>query len=213
MLSVKSLSSALAEKLTGITGQKEMTPKITYGLEMVIGETTKIICLLLAAYILDLLIPTLFLMLAIIPLRIITGGEHCTSSLRCLITTIVTYLLMAAASAFLAKTFPLVYLLGFCLLSYCLFAVIVDRYGPGYSVNYPNPSQEVIEKIKRRVFGAMTIYTIIILNTFYLAREDISLLFLASAAIGGLWQSLMITAYGERLIAIIDKGLLFAKIK
>lgn len=213
MFSVKSLSSTLAEKLTGITGQKELLPKIIYGLEMVIGETTKIICLLLTAYIFDLFLVTLFLTMAIIPLRVMTGGGHCTSSLRCLITTLATYLIMAAISVYLAKNIPLVFLLGFCLLNYFLFAVIIDRFGPGYSVNYPQPSQEIIEKVKRRVFGAITIYTIVILNTFYIAHEEVSTLFLASAAIGGLWQLLMVTPYGQQLIAIIDKSLLIAKIK
>ncbi|MDT3700192.1 MAG: accessory gene regulator B family protein [Thermincola sp.] len=213
MLSVKLISSALAEKLTGITGQKELLPKITYGLEMIIGETTKLICILLTAYILDLFLATLFLMIAIIPLRIITGGGHCTSSLRCLVTATVSYLIMAVTSAFLAKNIPLVFLLGLCLFSYSLFTVVVDRFGPGNSVNYPNPSHEVIEKTKRTVFGAMTIYTIVILNTFYIAKTEISSLFLASAAIGGLWQLLMVTTFGQRMIAIIDKSLLFAKIK
>lgn len=212
-MSVKSLSCLLAEKLTDITRQKELVPKITYGLEMIIGETTKIICLLLAAAFLDLLLPTLFLLLSIIPIRVITGGGHCTSSLRCLFTTIVTYLSMAVISVLLAKNIPLVFLLGFCLLSYCLFAVIVDRFGPGFSVNYPDPSKELIETIKRRVFTVLTIYTLLILNTFYLAQNEVSSIILASAAIGGLWQSLMITTYGQRLIAIIDKSLLFAKIK
>jgi len=212
-LSVKSLSSFLAEKLTDVTKQKDLVTKITYGLEMIIGETTKTICLLLAAYIFDLILPTVFLMMATIPLRVMTGGGHCTSSLRCFFTTTATYLLMAVASVFLANNIPQVFLLGFCLLIYCLFAVIVDRFGPGYSVNYPNPSQDVIETIKRRVFGAMTIYTIVILNIFYFAQEPISSLFLASAAIGALWQSLMVTTYGQRLIAVIDKSLLFAKIK
>lgn len=212
-MSIKSLSCFLAEKLTDITRQKEMVPKITYGLEMIIGETIRIICLLLAAAFLDLFLPTLFLMLSIIPLRVITGGGHCTSSLRCLFATILTYLSMAVASVLLAKNIPLVFLLGFCLLSYCLFATIIDRSGPGYSVNYPNPSTELIETIKRRVFAVLTIYTIVILNIFYLAQNESSLIILASAAIGGLWQSLMITTYGHWLTAIIDKSLLFARIK
>lgn len=212
-MSIKSLSCLWAEKITDITRQKELVPKIAYGLEMVISETTKIICLLLVAALLDLFLPTLFLLLSIIPLRVISGGGHCTSSLRCLFTTIITYLSMAAVSVLLAKNIPLVFLLGFCLLSYCLFAAIVDRFGPGPSVNYPEPSKELIEKIKRRVFAVLTIYTLLILNIFYLAQNEISLIILASAAIGGLWQSLMITTYGQSLIAIIDKSLLFAKIK
>lgn len=212
-MSIKSLSCLWAEKLTDITRQKELIPKIAYGLEMIISETTKIICLLLIAAFLDLFFPTLFLLMSIIPLRIISGGGHCTSSLRCLCTTIITYLSMAVGSVLLAKNIPLVFLLGFCLLSYCLFAVTVDRFGPGYSVNYPDPSKELIETIKRRVFAVLTIYTILILNIFYLAQNEISLIILASAAIGGLWQSLMITTYGQHLIAIIDKSLLFAKIK
>lgn len=213
MLSVRSLSSVLAEKLTNITGEKDTTARIAYGLEMVIGESSKIICLLMTAYIFDLLKPTLFLLLAIIPLRVTVGGSHCTSSLRCLITTLLSYIIMAAVSVFLAKTVPLVYLLGFCLISYSLFAFIVDRDGPGDSVNYQNPSQEMVEQVKRKVFVLMSVYIIVILNTFYLAQEGVSLLFLASAAIGGLWQSLMITTYGQRLIAVLDKSLLYAKIK
>lgn len=213
MFSVNSLSSALAEKLTGITGKKDAVPKITYGLEMVIGETTKIICLLVTAYLINLLVPVIFLLLSIIPLRITTGGGHCTSSLRCLITSIVTYLMMAVAGVFMTRMLAPVYLLGFCLISFSLFAFLVDRYGPGHSVNYPVISQEIIEKIRRKVFMLMSIYTVVILNAFYFDQGVTSSLILASAAIGVIWQSLMITTYGERLIAILDKSLLFAKIK
>lgn len=213
MISVKSLSDLMAEKLTDITGQKETISKISYGLEMILGETTKAICLLLAAYLANLLVPIVFLMVAIIPLRMIVGGGHCTSSLRCLITSMITYFSMAAASVFLAHQLPSVYLLGFCLASFFLFAFIIDRYGPGNSVNYPVLSQEMVEKIRRKIFTLMSIYTVVTLNTFYFVQEGILSLILASAAIGVVWQSLMLTTYGQRLIAILDKSLLYAKIK
>ncbi len=213
MVTIHSVSSYLANKLAEITNQRENTNKMTYGLELILGESSKLASLLLTAYIFDLFTPMLILLLVLTPLRVVIGGGHCTSSMRCLITAEIMYMLMALGINLMAKSVSLIYLFGLSVGVLCLLTVIVDRTGPGVSINYPNPSPEKIDQIKRIVFYQVTLYTIGILVLYAGVQNSLASVVMASAAIGGLWQSIMATVVGEKIISIMDKGLLYAKIK
>ncbi len=211
-MTIHDLSEKLANHLSEITGDPKKAPILTYGLELIIGESVKIIALILTAYIFGLLIPVLLILCTSVPLRILTGGQHCSSSFRCLIGTIIIIPILAFSARLISTGMTQVQLLVFIFIESILFIGVLVKYGPGYSVNYPNPSTQILSKVKKHALIFLGSWLVVILLLCYFVDSNkLNALIITSTSVGVLWQGFLITPLGHRFITTMDKYLLLLK--
>ncbi|WP_418791190.1 accessory gene regulator ArgB-like protein [Phosphitispora sp. TUW77] len=208
MITVHSLAEKAGLYLAERAGKPEQVPILTYGLELVIGETIKLLVFIITAHFLDLLLPMLLLFCTSIPLRVLTGGQHCSSSLRCLVVSLIAYVCLAYLAGYLAALMNVTNLILIAFLASIFLVVTLDKYGPGYSVNYSNSSSDPINTVTKFsfIFLAVWLITIFAVNLI-INNQDIYSKIIISTALGIYWQTLMITPLGHKLISAVDKGL------
>ncbi len=212
-MTIHNLSEKLGNYFSQKIGQPEKAPILTYGLELIISESSKLMILLLLAYVCGLLLPMLLLLSTYIPLRLLTGGQHCSSSFRCLVSTLLFFPVLAFLASILPSFLEKIYLLAFAFGTSVLFVFILEKYGPGYSINYPDRSVHIIEKMKKYSFYFLIIWlTNILVLTHFIYNTSLYEIISASTAIGILWQGFLITPTGELLIKGVDSGLKSIKI-
>jgi len=213
-MTLHDLSKKIANKLAFKAGEPEKAPVLAYGFELLIGESLKMIILVLTAYSFDLLIPTVLFMSTYVPLRLLTGGQHCSSNLRCLIATLLIFLPLSLLAFHLSFMFDQIYLIFFAFVSSILFVHIIEKYGPGFSINYTDSLLKITNSIIKYCFLFLTLWLVIILIlSYFMSNTELYSLILVSTTIGVLWQGFLVTPIGHRFIKGIDAGLLLLKIR
>jgi accessory gene regulator B len=92
-MSLVSISSKIAEYVTKETELGlDQTDNVRYGLEIILGALIKGIILLTTACFLSILPQVVIALACGSLLRLVSGGAHCTSYLRCLICGLIIYL-------------------------------------------------------------------------------------------------------------------------
>jgi len=213
-MTVHSLSERAGRYLAQKAGKPEQIPVLTYGLELIIGETVKLILLVLIAHVLNLLLPMLLIFCTSIPLRVLTGGQHCSSSLRCLIVSLAAYVGLGYLAVYLLSIMSPVNLLITAFLASIVIAITLDKFGPGYSVNYSNSSSEAAKAVTKLSFLFLAVWLIAILGVNIIVdNQTLCSTIIISTALGIYWQALMITPWGHKIINAADKGLCLLKIR
>lgn len=82
----------LARFLAVRTGQPEREAVLAYGLEVMLGDVSKFVVLFVLAGLLGIFPTTFFVAVSIVSFRLVSGGKHASSHLRCLITTLIIFL-------------------------------------------------------------------------------------------------------------------------
>ncbi len=213
-MTVHSLSERAGRYLAEKAGKPEQIPVLTYGLELIIGETVKLILLVLIAHVLNLLLPMLLIFCTSIPLRVLTGGQHCSSSLRCLIVSLAAYVGLGYLAVYLLSIMSPVNLLITAFLASIVMAITLDKFGPGYSVNYSNSSSKPAKAVTKLSFLFLATWLIAILGVnITVDNQTLCSTIIISTALGIYWQALMITPWGHKIINAADKGLCLLKIR
>ncbi len=208
MITVRHLSEKASLYLAQKAGKPEQIPVLTYGLELIIGETIKLTLLILIAYVLDLLLPMLLIFCTSIPLRVLTGGQHCSSSLRCLVVSLIAYVSLGYLVTYLLIFMSPITVLLIAFLASIILAVTLDKFGPGYSVNYSNSLSRPTKKVIKLSYMFLAVWLVAILTVNVLVdNQALCSTIIISTALGIYWQALMITPLGHRLINSVDKGL------
>jgi len=89
-----SLTDRFINRLIQVTSVDDLSIiKIRYAIAALKSEVIKTIILIVIFYMLDLLVPFLFTMLLIIPIRIFSGGLHIDNNLYCFLTSLCFFLL------------------------------------------------------------------------------------------------------------------------
>ncbi|MDF2504700.1 accessory gene regulator B family protein [Clostridium sp.] len=115
--------------------------KINYALQVILGELIKIIILILVFSILGRLNYFLFSMTILISIRVFVGGYHCKTTLKCLLSSILLFLITSWIVPAFSNVNTLVYY-GISILS----ILIVILYAP-----FPNVKRPI--KIKKRRYN------------------------------------------------------------
>jgi len=213
-VSIRGLSLKLGDYLSQLINEPGKAPVLAYGLELIIGESVKLLILILSAYLMGLLTPMLFFLSTAVPLRVLTGGQHCSSSFRCLITTLIFFSLLVFLSESLIGIISGNYLLLFALISSVIFVIIIEYFGPGYSINYKEHSGALTRKVKKHTYISITLWLLVLLIFMYLVNDlKLQSLFITSSSFGVLWQGFLVTPPGHLFIRAVDNGLLLAKVK
>ncbi|MBU7007272.1 accessory gene regulator ArgB-like protein [Phosphitispora fastidiosa] len=213
-MTIHGLSERTGRYLAEKAGKPEQLPVLTYGLELIIGETIKLLLLVLIAYVLNLLLPMLFVFCTSIPLRVLTGGQHCSSSLRCLIVSLMAYIALGYLAVYLLSIMSPVNLLITAFLASIVMAATLDKFGPGYSVNYSSSSSKPTKTVTKLSFLFLAVWLVTILGVnITVGNQALSSTIIISTALGIYWQALMITPWGHKIINTADKGLCLLKIR
>lgn len=119
-----------------------------YGLEQLLINLRMILVIGLLAFLFDSVIETLFIFVGFIPIRMIAGGYHARTPLRCSLLTISVYLLDLMFIAILSNV-AIKYSILFISLISC---ILIFRFAPVDHKNKRLSQSEVIEgKMKSRI--------------------------------------------------------------
>lgn len=213
-MSIHSFCESLGTNLSQKIGEPAKAPILTYGLELIIGESVKLMVLLTISYISHLLQPTIFIALTAFPLRIMTGGKHCSSNMRCSILTVSTFWIL---SWFTVKAMGLlnqIFLLPLAVVATLIFLATLKKYGLGDSVNYPNPNSQTVYRFKNSTLMFLSVWLTLVLALVFLASDyQHTSLIISATSVGVLWQSYMVTPWGHSFVETADKLLSLSKLK
>lgn len=176
--------------------------RLAFGLELILGEILKFICLLLLAWLLGILPEVLVLSLAAMILRLASGGAHCSEYYRCLIGGTLCFLLLGGAAQALTSVMNKEHLILTAGVSFILCAAALWRYAPGDNVNKPITSAAEKKKFKCLSLIIASGYglTMPVLANFH----NLSM-FVLPLALGMVEQSFTVTPRGYRFIHWVDR--------
>lgn len=213
-MSIHRISKSLAKYLCLRNGTPDIENTMTYGIELIISEAGKGLVLLTVAYLMDLLVPVGWILLTAVSLRVATGGQHCSSHLRCTVMTLLTFLSLSYfAKIFVGFIHLNIWSLSCVFISSVLFILILETTGPGYSVNNPNPTTEMVNKVKKQSYLLITFWLLFAMLVFFFVKSSKVALVMVSVATGMLWQGFCLTGAGHQFIRGVDRFMILLKLK
>lgn len=125
--------------------------KINYSLQAIFNESFKIVILIIIFYILGKINYFLFSVLILFSIRIFAGGYHCNTTMKCLLFSILLFLITCLIGPILPKVNSLVY---YIIAFLSIFIVILRT-------PYPNKNRPIKNKKRKRIFKIIsTFFTI-----------------------------------------------------
>jgi len=198
------LSEKIADILATHIGWQNKTAVLTYGFELIIGESFKLALLISLSALFDLLTPTLLIMFTAIPFRLLTGGTHCTTYFRCVVLTLFAYLVLAAAASelypFLANESSFVILPILLIIGLTAIKLWVPCPNPNRSFDLPE-----IAKFRRLSRLFLISWGLVCLLFGIFAAGPAFTMFFVSTAMGILWQIFLVSPPGTRFFNVIEK--------
>jgi len=211
---IHNLCLRLSERLANQIGWREKTGILAYGLEMVLGESLKFGLLIILSAFFNLLTPIIFVLAVSVPLRLVSGGGHCTTQARCTVLTVLVYLPLA----FAAKQLSVIYnnRLSFFILPLIVATtlIVIHFWVPRENPNRKFKSEN--EKTKFRILSnlILLLWVISCVVIYIFSPSHSFKLYFVSTAAGLLWQNFMVTPVGYRFISTLDTSFnLFKRIK
>jgi len=199
-MSLYSLSSRIAKYVTdGAELDHNQTDRVRYGMEIILGVLFKGIALLSAAYLLGILSQVVIALICGSILRLVSGGAHCTSYLRCLSFGLLVYLSAGKISLYLEKVLNHHQLPAIILGCYLLMVLSAHLWAPA-EVPYRTISYNEAILFKRLT---MAILTLSIVSFLFLAN-DIRLSYTMAGLSALLAQTFSFTPPGYQVIGGID---------
>ena len=199
-MTLNSLSTKIAEYLAGQTGQSKEV--LTYGLEIIIGAILKGLILTVISYLLGIFTPTITVIIFAAVLRIVSGGAHCSSYRRCLISGLIVFISLGFMNTIFYvtsnKAFNLLLTIGF------LFTlVVIMLWVPG-----PSDNRRIIEKERRLRFKCFSLLITIASYVVIIWAYHNNLRLIAQSGLTGLlWQTFSVTPAGYVFLTVLDSVL------
>lgn len=214
MFLIERASNALASGIAStLNMDREQEEVIAYGAFAFIQTLWSIILVMLFGIILNVLIESLIISLAISVLRKYSGGAHSSSPNRCaLIGAIVSSIL--AIIVVLAVKFNESYLIvSIGLLSFIIAYLTVNKLAPVDSLAKPIKKVEKRKRLKKasiNILHFLLLVAIVLSAGYYIYDREILLTFGLCISSGVIWQSFSLTKPGHLILGTIDN--LFKKL-
>jgi len=204
-MSLYSASSKMAKYITDVTelgsGQ---TDSVRYGLEIILGALIKGVILLTTACFLGILPQVIIALACGGLLRLVSGGAHCTSYLRCLGCGLVIYLSSGEIAIFLEKSLSHDLLPVILLSCYLIMALCACLWAPAEvpyrTINY---KEWILFK------GFTLLFLTALLAVAFLSGGHIRVSFIMAGLLALLAQTFSFTPPGYLVIGKIDDILLY----
>lgn len=199
-MSLYNISNKIAKYVTEEAAlDHSQTDSVRYGMEIILGALIKGITLLSAAYFLGILPQVIIALICGSLLRLVSGGAHCTSYLRCLSCGLFIYLSAGKAALYFEQfltrdQFAIILLLCFFVMTLCacLWAPADVPYRP---INF---NESILFK------GLTIAFLIIWLIIVFFYANQIKLSFIISGLLALLVQTFSFTPLGYLIIGKID---------
>ena len=184
--------------------EQDKVDSVRYGMEIILGSLIKGIVLLALAYLLGILPQAMVALICGSLLRLVSGGAHCTSYLRCLSCGSVVYLSIGKAALYFES-----------FLSHDQLAIILT---PGFIIMVISAFLWAPAEVPYRVIGyresilfkGLTVsYIIIWLTLIFYYEDGIRLSYVMAGLLALLAQTFSFTPPGYLVIGKIDAFLLY----
>lgn len=203
--SLNDFSSSIANKITLLLGLDNAKKEIIqYGLSVLLVNVLGLAAVLIIAYLIGILVPTLAIASTLVLMRPNAGGAHCHSPLNCNMFGLLFMPLLGYAVVLLTglpERLSIIYLL----LAFSVAVTGIHKNAPYFTRDKPRAARRMVV-LKRRSFLLAGLLFIAsgILFVFDYASWSIGL------ATGLLWQGLMLMPAGIGIVHALDR--LFSRV-
>jgi accessory gene regulator B len=145
----------------------EQAEYLSYGAEILIGSIFKLSVLFFIAIILKVVLEVTILLAVTGLIRTLSGGAHCSAYYRCLVTSVLTLVLLGYTIKIIypfLMLLPVSVLIGIIMLSTYLYL----RYAPQAPLNKPFNSRR-----KELAFRRYTLFAVVTLNRIIVLRANL----------------------------------------
>ena len=168
---IESISGASAKWLakhvpnTEYLSVEDQVSVYQYGFQVIYGAINKFLLLILVSYLFNAIIPTLLIALTFSSFRIIAGGFHLKTYLKCMVWSILMFVataLVAKHTYYYGNNINIYFLMGFLIGTTIISGLyIIYKYVPRDTPNKPINKQEEIIKYKRWCLYYLIIWSIL----------------------------------------------------
>jgi accessory gene regulator B len=176
------------------------TDAVRFGLETFLGMIINVSIIIGIAWWLGIVPYVLSALVSSSILRLVSGGAHCSTYLRCLILGTIIMLGIGQLATMILISQALLFVL-------LIFLVVWSGYNIYKWVPADTPAKPIISSAKKKIYRKLSyiyiaVWTVVV-SILAISREEVAALMLAS--IGGVgWQIFSITPAGYRFIATIE---------
>jgi len=178
--------------------------RMAFGLELLLGEIVKLLCVITLSYALGILPEVLTITVTAGVLRLASGGEHCSAYYRCLIGGTLCFLLLGWAAHSLNPMLTRTYLWLTVVISSLLVGAILGKYAPGDTENKPINTEEERTKFKKWSLITASVYCVVMITMMQFEKSHILVL---PMIIGMMEQAFTVTPWGYGFIHWVDNAL------
>jgi len=195
----------LARELGSDTRQEG---RMSFGMELLLGEIVKTTLLLLLSWMLGILLEVLCINIAAGVLRLASGGEHCSEYYRCLVGGTICFTLLGWGVHCLNVIFTGSGAYITIAIGILLAWAMLSKYAPGETENKPIKSEKDRVKFRRLsllIISAYGIGMILFMNNYLLQPLVLPIL------VGMLEQAFTVSPWGYRFMHFVDGVLNYRK--
>jgi accessory gene regulator B len=168
----------------------ERAEVINYGLHLIIGELPKTFIVLLVAYLLKVFIPTLIMIVVLLPYRAFSGGFHLKTHIGCIVSTTLYYCGIPKISNYFVLYNPMKLIFILCVWIFGM--IMITKYAPADTENVPILRKK--ERKQKRILSYIS-FTLGLIAALFISNNQIANIIL----LGNLMQTLMITSFAYKL--------------
>ena len=212
---MKNLTEEISSKIAlSLSKSKDKTSEefavLKYGVFVVIQTSLSVILTALFGIITNTFIPIVTISIIGSLMKRYSGGAHCTSPNRCLITGIIlSYLFSLIGKNIINLQFKVSYIIILALLIHSF--IILYKKCPVGSKNKPLKRKEIRIKLRKRAFFIYSIWVILFIINIVLNKKIVIIdlnYIVIFLSLGLYMQILSLTFVGNKFILFIDKLLL-----
>ena len=178
------LTNKIQEEMQEV--DEERAEIINYGLHLIIGELPKTFIVLIVAYLLKILIPTLIMIIALIPYRAFSGGFHLKTHIGCIISTTLYYCGVPKISEYIFLYHPMKEI--FILCAWIFGMIMITMYAPADTENVPILRKK--ERKQKKILSYICL-TLGLIASMFIENHVIANILL----LGNIMQSIMISRF------------------
>lgn len=190
----------IAHFLATRTGQPEREAVLAYGLEVMLGDISKFVVLFSLAGLLGIFPTTFLSAVSIVSFRLISGGKHASSHLRCLIATLTIFLSAGWLAEILLSLFTGNKLWRILIPAFICLLTAIYLWVPLSNEHRKFDTPEKRKKFRRLSFMLVTgwFFSAIVL-TIFMGDSLLRSLYLSSTTVGLLVQGFLLSPWSVKL--------------
>lgn len=193
----ESLTKQIRKKMPEI--DDERAEVIMYGLQLIIGETPKLVLLFVIAAILKIGWLVIFAYISMLPYKIVAGGFHLKTNIGCTVGTFILYFGNVLISKYLIIE-PIQLKYTIIAIIWIFSIIMISLYAPADTVNLPilRKKERKIKKILSYIFASITLLIAVVIKNDVISNILIFNVLIETISISKLAYILTKNEYGYK---------------